>query len=437
MTSPEPQTDFGENSSQTSFEPPPKKRRWLWLFLAALLLLGGGVTIVWRLLTPQNSATSTANVQSQGVRVKISTVQSGIIEESSDFIATLESERSVNLKPAIQGQVTQIFVKPGDLVAQGAAIIQVDSRRQQAGVNGINAVPQAFLIQLENARATLKSLEAERPSYVANVQLSEQEYKKYFSLAQQGAVSRQASSQYANRLAAAKTSLNAIDSKIQAQRATILEAEKSLQQTNVNPKQQQLQYDKITAPFGGTVGEISVKAGDLVNTSTPLVTLMQNRPLEVKISVPPQRKSLLREGMPVEIMNTQGQKLGRTRVFFIAPNTSNETQGILIKALFNNSNGQVRANQLARARVIWNERPGILIPTAAVTRVGGQTFVYVVETEKSPQGVSQQVARQKRVKLGQIRGNNYQVIEGLQPEDKIIISGLLNLTDGVAIAPEF
>ncbi len=436
MTSPEPQTDFGENSSQTSFEPPPEKRRWLWLFLAALLLLGGGVNIVWRLLTPQNSVPSTANVQPQGVRVKISTVQSGIIEESSDFIASLESQRLVNLKPAIPGQITQIFLKPGDSVAQGAAIIQVDSRPQQAGVNRINAPSEGFLIQLENARATLKSLEAERPSYVSNVQLSQQEYEKYFSLAQQGAVSRQASNQYANRLAAAKTSLNAIDSRIQAQRATILQAEKSLQQTNVNTKQQ-LQSDKIIAPFAGTVGEISVKVGDFVNTSTPLVTLMQNQPLEVKIYVPPQQKPLLREGMPVEIMNTQGQKLGRTRVFFIAPNGSNETQGILIKALFNNSNGQVRANQLARARVIWNERPGILIPTTAVTRVGGETFVYVVETEKSPQGVSQQVARQKRVKLGQIRGNSYQVMAGLQPEDKIIISGLLNLTDGVAIAPEF
>ncbi|MDZ8183392.1 MAG: efflux RND transporter periplasmic adaptor subunit [Nostoc sp. ChiSLP02] len=436
MTSPQPETDFGENSSQTSYEPPPKKRRWLWLFLAALLL-GGGVTIVWRLLTPQNSAPSTANVQPQGVRVKISTVQSGIIEESSDFIASLESQRSVNLRPAIPGQIAQMFVKAGDSVVQGSAILVVDSRPQQAGVNGINPVSQAFLERLANARATLQSLEAERASYVTNVQLAQQEYEKYFDLAQQGAVSRLASNQYATRLAAAKTNLNVIDSRIQAQRANILQAEKSLQQANVNPKQPQVRYEKITAPFAGTVGEISVKVGDLVNTSTPLATLMQNQPLEVRISVPPQRKSLLREGMPVEVMNTQGQNLGRTRVFYIAPNTSNETQGILIKALFNNSKGQARANQLARARVIWNQRPGILIPTAAVTRVGGETFVYVAETEKSPQGVSQQVARQKRVKLGQIKGNNYQVLEGLQPEDKIIISGLLNLTDGVAIAPEF
>ncbi|MEH1914028.1 efflux RND transporter periplasmic adaptor subunit [Nostoc sp.] len=434
MTSPEPQTDFGEKAPQTSFEPPSGKRRWLWLSLAALLLLGGGATL-WRLLTPQNSAPSTANAQPQGVRVKISTVQSGIIEESSDFIASLKSLRSVTLQPRIQGQVSQILVKSGDPIVEGAAILQVDPT-SQAAIARNNPVPQAFLMQLANARATLKSLEAERPSYVANLQLYQQNYDKFVSLAEQGAVSRQTSNQFANRLANAKTSLDAIDSRIQAQRATILEAEKSLQQSNVNTQTQQPQSDKITAPFSGTVGNIPVKVGDLVNTSTPLVNITQNRPLEVNISVPLQQGPQLRKGMPVEVMNTQGQKLGRSRIFFIAPNASNETQTILIKALFDNTNGQLRADQLVRTRVFWNQRPGVLIPTTAMTRVGGDTFVYVVE-KTSPQGVSQQVARQRRVRLGEIKGNNYQVIEGLQPEDKVIISGLLNLRDGVAIVPEF
>ena len=434
MTSPEPQTDHGDKTPQTPFEPSSGKRRWLWLFLPALLLLGGGTALVWRLLTPQNS-TPAINTQPQGVRVKISTVQSGIIEESSDFIASLKSQRSVTISPRIQGQVTQIFVKSGDLVPEGAPIIQVD-RTPQSAIAPNNAPPQAFLLQLENARTILKSLEAQRSSFVANVQLYQQTYEKYSILAEQGAVSRQTRNQVADRLANAKTSLNAIDSRIQAQRANILQAEKTLQQANVNTQTQQIQSDKIIAPFNGTVGNMGVKIGDLVNTSTQLLNLTQNRPLELNISVPLQQRPQLRKGMPVEVMNTQGQKLGRSRVFFIAPTANNQTQEILIKALFDNPNGQLRADQLVRARLFWNQRPGILIPTTAMTRVGGDTFVYVVETEISPQGLSQQVARQRRVKLGEIKDNNYQVIEGLQPEDKVIISGLLNLRDGVAIVPE-
>lgn len=436
MTSPEPQTDFGNDLPQPLFEPPPQSRRWLWLLLAALLLVGGGIGIAWRLLTPSNSAP--VNAQPPGVRVKLSTVETGTIEDSSEFIAKLESRRSVELKPRIEGQVSQIFVSSGDTVALGSAIIQIDSRQQQAAVSGINAAGQAAIAQLENARATLKSLQADRLSNVADVQLNQQDYKRYSDLADQGAVSRQTKDQYANRLATARANLGAIDARIQAQRATISQVERSLQQADANSRQQQvqLQYYKITAPFSGTVADIPVKIGDFVNTATKLATVTQNRPLEVNISVPLERGSQLRKGLPVEVMNAQGNRLGTSEVSFISPNVADGTQSILLKALYNNSQGELRADQLVKARVIWSQRSGVLIPTTAVSRVAGETFAYVTQTEKSPQGVSQLVARQKRVKLGGITGNNYQVLEGLQPDEKIIVSGLLNLRDGVPIVPE-
>ena len=438
MSSSEPQTDFRDNLPQEPPEPPPKQRRWLRLLLAAILLLGGGTAIVWRLLAPSDRPPATAEAQPPGVRVKTSPVQVGTIEESTDFVASLESRRSVTLQPRVQGQVTQIFVRSGDAIASGAAVIQIDPRQQQAAVISNDAATQASKAQLENANATLKSLEAERLSNVADVRLNQQEYDRYASLADQGAVSRQTKDQYANRLATARANLNAIESRIQAQKASIAQAQKSVQQAQANTDEQQvqLQFYRITAPFEGTVGNIPVKIGDFVNSSTPLLTITQNRPLEVNISVPLERGPQLRQGMPVEIMNTQGQTLGTSRVFFIAPNASNETQSILVKALYNNSNGQLRADQLVRARVIWNQRTGVLIPITAVTRIAGETFVYVTQTEKTPQGTSQLVARQKRVQLGDIRGNNYQIIKGLQPTDTIVTSGLLNLRDGVPIVPE-
>ncbi|MDZ8053267.1 MAG: efflux RND transporter periplasmic adaptor subunit [Aulosira sp. ZfuVER01] len=437
MTSPEHQTDFEERVPEPSFEPPPQKWRWLRLVLAALLLLGGGTAIVWRLVTPQHQAAAPNNAP-PGVRVKVAPVQTGTIEESSDFIANLESRRSVRLQPRIQGQVTQIFVRSGDKVAQGTPIIQVDPRQQQAAVSGLNAGSQAARAQLQNALATLKSLQADRLSNVADVRLNQQDYDRYTNLAEQGAVSRQTKEQYANRLATAKAQLAAIDSKIQAQQATITQAEKALQQAEANTNQQvvELQYYKITAPFAGTVGEIPVKVGDFVNTSTQLATITQNQPLEVNISVPLERGSQLRQGLPVEVMDAQGQPLGKSKIFFISPNIGNGTQSILVKALLNNSQGKLRADQLVRARVIWNRKSGVLIPTTAVSRVAGETFAYVAQTENTPQGNSQLVARQQQVKLGNIQGNNYQVLEGLQPEEKIIVSGLLNLRDGVPVIPE-
>ena len=130
MTSPEPQTDFPEIP-----QPPPKSSRWLRLLLAALLLIGGGSGIAWKLLTPAKPSPAAANAPPPGVRVKLSAVQTGTVEDSTEYIASLESRRSVNLQPRIQGQVSQIFVKSGDPVSSGAAILQIDSRQQQAAVN--------------------------------------------------------------------------------------------------------------------------------------------------------------------------------------------------------------------------------------------------------------------------------------------------------------
>jgi len=439
MISPEPGTDL-EKIPQPSSEPPQKysQERWLKLLLGVVLLIAGGTAIILRLTTAQPSNPKAANGPPPGVPVQLAPVQLGNIEESSEYIATLESRRSVNLQPRIQGQVSQIFVKSGDVVSSNAPIMQVDARQQQAAVRSVFAAGQVQKAQLGNARANLKALKAQRLADVADLHLNQKDYARYSTLADQGAVARQIKDQYIDKLATSKSQLAAIDSQIQAQEATITQYEKSLQQADANTRQQQvqLQFYKILAPFSGTVGDIPVKIGDFVSTTTVLATVTQNKPLEVRISVPLERGPELHEGLPVELINAQGHSLGHSQVFFISPNINNTSQSILIKAIYDNSDEQLRANQLIRAKVIWHQVRGVLIPITSVAHIAGQNFVFVAQTIKSPQGGTQLVARQKTVKLGEIVGNNYQVLSGLQPDEKMIVSGLLNLRDGLPIVPQ-
>jgi len=429
MESPENQHDAKNNLPRKSSQMSGKQPQW-WLFLTLIVLMGGGVGI-WRFLHPETSP-APAQAQMPPQKVKLSQVQLGQIRDSSEFIGTLESRRSVTLQPRIQGQITRIFVKSGDIVKQGEAIIQVDSREQQASVNSVSAAADGARSQLENAKATLSSLEADRLSNIADVRLNEREYQRSTQLAAEGAISRQTKDQDANRLANARAKLGAIEARIKAQKAAVSQAEKTLKQSQANIQEQkvQLQYYRITAPFTGIVGDIPVKEGDFVNTSSPLASITQNRPLEVEISVPVEKQRELRKGIPVEILDTGGRILASSRIFFISPSANNNTQTILVKALLDNSQGRLRADQLVRARVIWNQRPGVLVPTFAVSRIAGETFVYVAQTKKSPQGTTETIATQKRVKLGSITANNYQVLSGLEPGDRIVVSGILNLKNG-------
>ena len=433
---------------QTSPKPPRTRRRW-WLLLSLLLLLGGGFA-VWRVISARNESANEAAAQPQAVRVRLATVETDTINQSSEYIANLESRRSVNLQPQIEGRVTRILVREGDNVPAKKPLIQIDPAEQQAALSGATAAVAAARTQVDNARATLSSLEAQRQSNQSDVEFNRKEYARYSSLADQGAVARSVADQYTNRIQTARASLAAIDKQIQAQRAALAGAQKQLQQAEAAAKSQQVQlnYYQIPAPFAGTVGDIPVKVGDFVNTSTQLTSITENRPLEVNVAIPTERAAELRQGMQIELLDAQGKSVGTSRIFFIAPNAANDTQSVLVKSLYENSNGQLRADQYVRARVLWNQESGVLVPATAISRLGGETFVFVAQqapppqqnTEQSNQAQSNQepqlVARQKPVKLGIIQGNNYQVLSGLKPGERIIVSGLLSLRDNTRITPE-
>jgi multidrug efflux pump subunit AcrA (membrane-fusion protein) len=374
-----------------------------------------------------------AEAQTAPIAVKLQAVKSSAIADTSEYIANLESRQSVTLQPRVEGQVSQISVRAGDEVRAGTLLMQIDPARQQASVNSFNAATAGARADLENARATLRNYQAERLERLANLKLNQTEYDRYRVLYKDGAVSRQTLDTYTNRLEVAKAGMGTIEAQIESQQAAIARAAQAVQQSQSNTQEQavQLQYFSITAPFNGRVGNIPVKVGDFVNTSARLLTLTQNNQLEVNVSIPIERAAQLRLGMPIEVLDREGKTVGTSRVFFIAPNTTNAAQSVLVKSLFDNSRGQLRADQFVRARAIWDKSTGISVPTTAISRVAGQEFVFVAEKNQS--GL---IARQQAVKLGNIEGNNYQVMSGLKAGDRIAVSGLLQLSDGAAITPQ-
>jgi multidrug efflux pump subunit AcrA (membrane-fusion protein) len=200
--------------------------------------------------------------------------------------------------------------------------------------------------------------------------------------------------------------------------------------------------------FAGTVGDIPIKVGDTVSSTSQLLNITQNNQLEVQIQIPLERSNALRLGLPVKLLDDQNKEIQTGRVSFIAPNVNQATQSVQAKAVFTNARN-LRASQFVRARVVWNNRPGVLVPTTAISRLGGRDFVFIAAplsasgcaAPAAPQGGGKfeanpdmLVAAQKPVKLGRIIGNDQEIIEGVSATDRIVTGGILQLQNCAAIA---
>jgi RND family efflux transporter MFP subunit len=422
-----------------------------------------GVVLFLTMLTPACRRNDSDAATPPPVSVTVQAIDNGTLQESSEFVGTLEARQRVNLRPQIAGRIERVLARQGDAVGVGTPILQLRPVRSEASVqaavsdvdaqratlaNALTGVRTAEA-EVERRSADIKRLQAELRSRNASVKLAQVNYKRARSLVAAGASARQtlddrtqeidaaiAARDAANQsLQVARKDLAAAQAQLSGARATVLQNQSQLQRTRAELAVQveDLNYNRVVSPIVGVVGDIPVKEGDYVNVGDTLTNIIQNDALDLRISVPISRQAQLRPGLVVELLNpTSGKQIGSGRLNFISPQVNTQEQGTLTKARFPNDNRGLKDGQYVRARVIWNQRPGLLVPIVAVSRVGAQAFVYVMETE-SKNKQSRQIARQKPVKLGTAQGQQYQVISGLNPGDQLITSGIQSLTNGAPI----
>lgn len=441
-------------SSSAKLPASPKRHHsQRWLAIIGLVLLTLGVGFGWRWWQAKSTAQAPAGVasgQPQALPVTVQTTKLASIQETSTFVGSLESQSSVALKPEITGRISEILVQAGDRVTTGTPVVQLRPDKRQAEVAGGLAQVNSARANRNNAQAEVQALEAERAANVADVELQNEEYRRISALVREGALSQQQLDQVQRDRNRAIALLNAINKRIQAEGANLAQADADLKtaQANANLASEQLQDTTIVAPFTGTVGDIPVRLGQLVTTEDTLTTITQNQSLDLRLQIPIARAAELRPGLRVQLTNSKGNVLGNGQVSFIAPKVDTRAQSVLAKATFDNSQGRLRDGQFVSARVIWQQQPGILIPASAISRLGGETFVFVAQAPDdtckeaapgAPPAASPPtlVAHQRVVKLGDtIQGNAYPVIQGLKPGERVVVSGILNLSDCAPISPQ-
>lgn len=337
---------------------------------------------------------SSANAPSAGpaampVQVRLAT--SAKIPETTEYLSILKSRHSAVINPQVEGQVTKILVKSGDRVTTGTPLLQIDPLKQEATVGG---------------------QEATRMAQEANVRYARISLDRAKKLHDAGVISKQDLDNAQTGYDAAVAQLKALDEQ-------------------VNQQKVELRYYRVSAPMDGIVGDIPVRVGDRVTVATPLTTVDEPGPLEAYVYVPAEKARNLKIGLPVRLSDGAGNLVSDTEVTFVSPQVDIDTQTVLAKAAVQKPKSKVRIAQQVRAQITWGVREGPVIPVLAVQRINGEFFAFVAVNEgKGP------VARQRVVKLGDTVGNDFAVLDGLQPGDHIIVSGTQFLQDGMPVSEQ-
>jgi RND family efflux transporter MFP subunit len=326
----------------------------------------------------------------QAMPVQVDTVAAAAVPQFDEYVSTIRSRRSATMNPQVDGNLVKINVRSGDRVKAGQVLMEIDPARQEANL------------------ASAKSTELQKRAVFEYNKIEVERQRKLF---EEGVTSR-----------------DALDQSEQAFKNSQADYESTTATSRSQDKQ--LGYYRIAAPFDGIVGDVPVHLGDYVSASTMLTTVDENRDLEAYIYIPTERLSLLRRGLPVIILDNQENVLQHTTIDFVSPSVDNSLQGILAKAPVKADASKVRNLQQVKARVVWSSKAIPVVPVLAVTRLGGQTFVYVATNENG-----KFFARQRPIAVGDTVGNNYAVLSGLANGDKVIISGTQFLMDGAPVQP--
>ncbi len=320
--------------------------------------------------------------------VKVQTVQDQQIGDASEYVATIKSRNSATIMSDVEGWIFDIHVHSGQLVKKGDTLMEIDPRRQRAAVS---------------------NFDSQKASKEAALQWAKSQLYRTKALAANGVVSKQDLEQAQSNYDGALADVKAMDAQITS-------------------SQVQLKYYSVFAPTDGIVGDVPVHVGDRVTNTTPLTTIDERNGLEVYISIPSEHARDIKMGSPVEVIDQAGKVLLKTNVYFISPQVETGTQSILVKAPADKAADLLRNMQLVRARIVWNTHSGVTIPVIAVSRISGQFFAFVVTDDNG-----KTVVHQRPVELGEITGNNYTVLSGLNAGEKVVIAGGQNLADGAPV----
>jgi len=329
-----------------------------------------------------------------------------LIADYDEYVGRFVPVDSVEVRARVSGYLDAVHFQDGQIVKTGDPLFTIDRRPFEATL----AQTQANLAQ---ARATL--------AFATN------ELERGQSLVRGNTISQQT-----------------FDQRTQAKR--VAEASVAAQEAAVRQAMLDLEFTELHAPISGRIGDRRVTPGNLVTggtsgTTTLLATITSIDPIRFEYTM--DEASYLRYvrlakgsdgspgvGVPVNIKLIDEPTFSHAGKTDFVDNAIDRASGTIRgRAEFPNPEGMFTPGMFARIQVpAGPPKETLLVPDVAIGTEQVRKFVFVIDAEN--------VARPKYVTLGQVTDGLRVVTSGLDPDDRVIVNGLMRVRPGIKVTPQ-
>jgi len=361
----------------------------------ALLALCGAGYYYFR----EHAATKPADAQAKPSAVPVTVVS----VKKQDFpvyltgLGTVEPYDTVTVSSRVDGEITQVFFRQGQMVQQGDKLAQIDPRPYQAALDQATAKRDADQATLKNAQLNLD---------------------RYKTLGAKEFASQQ---------------------QVDTQQATSdqLQAQVKGDQAAVENAQTQLSYTTITAPLTGRTGFRLVDPGNIVHATatTGIVTIVKLQPISVVFTAPEEAVNRINEALaagpvPVDAMSSDGAtRLAEGKLALVNNQVDQASGDIRMKATFENKDNKLWPGLSVSTRLLVDTvKDAVTVPSQAVQRGPEGLFVYLVENGSK--------AKLQPVKVAQESDQVSLISSGVNEGDTVVIAGQSRLADGSTVDPK-
>jgi membrane fusion protein (multidrug efflux system) len=217
-------------------------------------------------------------------------------------------------------------------------------------------------------------------------------------------------------------------------RATLDNDEATLQGAKAKVLEQKAIVEKkiIRAPFYGHLGIRNIDVGQYINAGSPIVTLQQLDPLYLDFTMSQQSLAQLRVGQKIIARSdTYPDRVFEGKIAAINPKVDINTRNVQVRAELSNSEHLLLPGMYAKVEIVVGEpKQVVTLPQTAITYNPYGNTVFIVKESEEPQGLT---VVQQFVTVGEARGDQVQILQGVNEGDIIVSAGQLKLQNGSAI----